>query len=228
MKTADCNRNEHPRNQVQGWDYDGCGYPRYVVSFFHSSIRATYAHTPHSASYGSLARFKSIQRLHAVGNTTVLGASGDMSDFQYVQQLLDDLVTDEFTAGDGNALGPAEVHEYLARVMYARRSKMNPLWNSMLVGGVKDGKRCVCLLVPRLGCESVYTDGIGGAASCRMWTCWARRTRRRRSRQATARTSRFRSSVRPSRDGKTACPRRRRARLWSRACAYSSTAMHEA
>ncbi|KIP01257.1 hypothetical protein PHLGIDRAFT_131320 [Phlebiopsis gigantea 11061_1 CR5-6] len=92
------------------------------------------------ASYGSLARFKSIQRLHAVGESTVIGASGDMSDFQYLQGLLDGLVTDEFTAGDGDALGPAEVHEYLARVLYARRSKMNPLWNSLLVGGVKDGE----------------------------------------------------------------------------------------
>lgn len=92
------------------------------------------------ASYGSLARFKSIQRLHPVGQTTVLGASGDMSDFQYLQGLLDQLVTDEFTAGDGNEFAPDEVHEYLARILYARRSKLNPLWNSLLVGGVKDGK----------------------------------------------------------------------------------------
>jgi 20S proteasome subunit beta 7 len=28
-------------------------------------------------------------------------------------------------------------------VMYARRSQINPLWNSILVGGVKDGKKCV-------------------------------------------------------------------------------------
>lgn len=76
-----------------------------------------------------------------MGDSTVIGASGDMSDFQYIQGLLDELVTAEFTAGDGNDLGPAEVHEYLARVLYARRSKMNPLWNSILVGGVKDGKR---------------------------------------------------------------------------------------
>jgi len=92
------------------------------------------------ASYGSLARFKSVQRLHAVGQTTILGASGDMSDFQYLQGLLDELVTEEFTAGDGNELAPHEVHEYLARIMYARRSKMNPLWNALLVGGVRDGK----------------------------------------------------------------------------------------
>jgi len=93
------------------------------------------------ASYGSLARFKDIQRLHPVGDYTVIGAGGDMSDFQYIQTLLDELVIDEITAQDGHSLGPAEIHEYLAQVMYARRTKINPLWNSMLVGGVKDKKK---------------------------------------------------------------------------------------
>ncbi|KAH9942611.1 proteasome endopeptidase complex beta subunit [Amylocystis lapponica] len=93
------------------------------------------------ASYGSLARFKDIQRLHAVGSSTLVGASGDMSDFQYLQSQLDALITSEFTHGDSHELGPEEVHEYLSRLMYARRSKMNPLWNALLVGGVKDGKR---------------------------------------------------------------------------------------
>lgn len=104
------------------------------------------------ASYGSLARFKSVPRLHAVGPSTVLGAGGDLSDFQYVQGLLDELAVEEFVAGDGNALGPAEVHEYLARVLYARRSKMDPLWNSILVGGVKDGKRCARVSPPVCTC----------------------------------------------------------------------------
>nr|GAT54390.1 predicted protein [Mycena chlorophos] len=49
-------------------------------------------------------------------------------------------MVDEFAAADGHALGPAEIHNYLSEVMYARRSKMNPLWNSLLVGGFKDGK----------------------------------------------------------------------------------------
>jgi len=93
------------------------------------------------ASYGSLARFKDVQRLQAVGTTTVVGAGGDMSDFQYLQTMLDELVVEEFAAQDGHALGPKEIHEYLSQVMYARRSKMNPLWNSLLVGGFKDGER---------------------------------------------------------------------------------------
>ncbi|KAJ3577011.1 hypothetical protein NP233_g17 [Leucocoprinus birnbaumii] len=92
------------------------------------------------ASYGSLARFKDVTRLHPVGNYTVIGAGGDMSDFQYIQKFLDELIIDEFTAQDGHDLGPAQIHEYLSQVMYSRRSKINPLWNSLLVGGFKDGK----------------------------------------------------------------------------------------
>ena len=45
-----------------------------------------------TASYGSLARFKDVQRLHPVGLTTVIGAGGDMSDFQYLQHMLDSLM----------------------------------------------------------------------------------------------------------------------------------------
>lgn len=42
---------------------------------------------------------------------------------------------------DGNSLGPKEVHNYLTRVMYNRRNKFNPLWNSLVLGGVKKGKK---------------------------------------------------------------------------------------
>ena len=41
------------------------------------------------ASYGSLARFKDVQRLKPVGDYTVVGAGGDMSDFQYLEKTLE-------------------------------------------------------------------------------------------------------------------------------------------
>jgi len=66
-----------------------------------------------------------------------------MSDFQYIQDVLEELMIDELTAQDSHTLGPAEIHEYLSQVMYSRRSKMDPLWNSIIVGGFKDGKRQV-------------------------------------------------------------------------------------
>jgi len=93
------------------------------------------------ASFGSQARFKDVSRLYPVGAHTLIGAGGDMSDFQYIQRTLDELIVEEFTAQDGHTLGPAEIHEYLSRVMYHRRSKFNPLWNAILVGGVENGKK---------------------------------------------------------------------------------------
>lgn len=42
---------------------------------------------------------------------------------------------------DGNSLGPKEVHNYLTRVMYNRRNKFNPLWNSLVLGGIKNGQK---------------------------------------------------------------------------------------
>ncbi|KAG8902557.1 Proteasome subunit beta type-7 [Tulasnella sp. 403] len=92
------------------------------------------------ASYGSLARFKDIQRLHPVGTHTVVGAGGDMSDFQHIQHDLDSLIISEFAQADGNTLGPTEIYEYLSRIMYHRRSQINPLWNSLLVGGWNNGE----------------------------------------------------------------------------------------
>lgn len=78
-----------------------------------------------------------------------------MSDFQYIQKFLEELIIDEFTSQDGHDLGPAQIHEYLSQVMYARRSKLNPLWNSLLVGGFKDGQRW---LITRVDADCLLTS----------------------------------------------------------------------
>jgi len=44
------------------------------------------------ASYGSLARFMNIQRLERVGDNVVIGASGDMSDWQNLKHTLNKLM----------------------------------------------------------------------------------------------------------------------------------------
>ncbi|CAG8766106.1 14032_t:CDS:2, partial [Acaulospora morrowiae] len=56
------------------------------------------------ASYGSLARFRDIERIHPVGDFTVIGASGDISDYQYTKRILDDLMVEEYYANDGHVL----------------------------------------------------------------------------------------------------------------------------
>lgn len=38
-------------------------------------------------------------------------------------------------------MSPTEVFSYLSRVMYNRRNKFDPLWNSIVVGGVEKVRR---------------------------------------------------------------------------------------
>merc|ERR1712014_488872 len=70
------------------------------------------------ASYGSQARYKDICRLKKVGKYTLLGASGEMSDFQYLGLRLDELDMEDFLNEDGCSMGPQEYSSYIGRVMY--------------------------------------------------------------------------------------------------------------
>ncbi|KAM2194621.1 hypothetical protein ACFX1R_028726 [Malus domestica] len=92
-------------------------------------------------SYGSTLRYKSVERMKPIGKHSLLGASGEISDFQELLRYLDELVLYDNMWDDGNSLGPKEVHNYLTRVMYNRRNKFNPLWNSLVLGGVKNGQK---------------------------------------------------------------------------------------
>ncbi|CAI9105157.1 OLC1v1004017C1 [Oldenlandia corymbosa var. corymbosa] len=92
-------------------------------------------------SYGSTIRYKSVQRIEKVGKHSLIGASGEISDFQEILRYLDDLVLNDNMWDDGNSLGPKDIHNYLVRVMYNRRNKFNPLWNNLILGGVKNGQK---------------------------------------------------------------------------------------
>ncbi|XP_078288043.1 proteasome subunit beta type-4 [Rhinoraja longicauda] len=47
---------------------------------------------------------------------------------------------DEDLLGDGHSYSPKAIHSWLTRVMYNRRSRMNPLWNTVIVGGMNNGE----------------------------------------------------------------------------------------
>jgi len=91
-------------------------------------------------SYGSMARFKCVERLKQYGDCTVVGAGGDLSDFQYLNELLSELLDEDACHDDNTSFTPNSIHKYVSRVMYNRRSKMDPIWNEVIVGGFRDGK----------------------------------------------------------------------------------------
>lgn len=91
-------------------------------------------------AYGSLLKFTDVRRLHQVNQTTLLGAGGDISDYQYIQNLLRDVTIEDESHDDGHRLSAPEIHSFLSRVLYNRRSKFDPLWNSLVVAGFENGK----------------------------------------------------------------------------------------
>jgi len=92
------------------------------------------------ASYGSLARFYNIERMKKIGEWTAVGGSGEYSDFQHIIKALEELITEDFCRDDGRRLHPEEIWNYLCRVMYQRRNKGDPYWNSLVVAGHRDNK----------------------------------------------------------------------------------------
>lgn len=101
-------------------------------------------------SYGSLARFRDCERVMKVNDCTVLGAGGDFADFQHLRSIIEQQVIDEECLADGFGYTPKALHSWVTRVMYNRRSKFDPLWNTVVVGGLENGE-------PFLG----YVDKIG-------------------------------------------------------------------
>ncbi|KAJ5894405.1 proteasome subunit beta type-7 [Penicillium taxi] len=91
--------------------------------------------TDNLASYGSLARFTDVKRLRVFGDKAVVGFGGDVSDMQHIDRLLESIDIRENYSNHGNMLNAKNLHTYLAKVFYKRRSDFNPLWNHVLVAG---------------------------------------------------------------------------------------------
>lgn len=79
--------------------------------------------------------------MSAVGmaGDTILAAGGDYSDYQQMLKIIDARATEEYAIDDGASMAPSALHHWLTRIMYNRRSKMDPLWNSIVIVGFRDG-----------------------------------------------------------------------------------------
>ncbi|PRD22893.1 UNVERIFIED_CONTAM: Proteasome subunit beta type-4 [Trichonephila clavipes] len=80
-------------------------------------------------SFGSMARFMNCPRVKKVNDQIILGAGGDIADFQYMSGVIEQQIIDEECLNDGFNLKPRSLHCWLTRAMYNRRSKLDPLWN---------------------------------------------------------------------------------------------------
>ncbi|XP_064388193.1 bactericidal permeability-increasing protein-like [Halichondria panicea] len=91
-------------------------------------------------SYGSLARFRSVSRVRKVTENCAVAASGDYADYQFLERLFDYLTIESDSLDDGHKYTPTSLYSWLSTYMYDRRTKINPLWNTIVVGGYHDNK----------------------------------------------------------------------------------------
>lgn len=66
----------------------------------------------------------------------MLGVGGDLSDFDQIKRYVEQATTRDHCFDDGHMLSARALHQYLARIMYNRRNKMDPLWNRVVVAGI--------------------------------------------------------------------------------------------
>lgn len=101
-----------------------------------------------------MARYMNVLRLESVSSNTLFATSGDAADHQYLTRVLKHAVHTDLLEHNNDAskalLNPEMLLNYTSRLLYHRRTKLDPVLVSAVVGGLSNGK-------PFLG----YTDYYG-------------------------------------------------------------------
>ena len=89
-------------------------------------------------SYGGFRNVKDARRITKLNNECAFACSGEMADFQFlVKELNKKQEADEIEQDGATFLKPRDYFNWIARFNYNRRLKMNPLWCTTIVGGVR-------------------------------------------------------------------------------------------
>ncbi|CAF1217963.1 unnamed protein product [Adineta steineri] len=91
-------------------------------------------------SYGSLAKYRNLPRIHQVNDQTVMALSGDLSDADYIKESIDAKVDEDIVQEDGSEMTPVALHAWCTRLLYHRRTKLNPLLTSVIVAGLENNE----------------------------------------------------------------------------------------
>ena len=102
------------------------------------------------ASYGSMSMFKQVQRMHILRNNVIIGFDGEYSDFTYIIEELEKMLDESAFTEDNSMLTASATFNFLRAWLYNMRTKMEPLWNTLVVIGL-EGDKPFLGIVDKLG-----------------------------------------------------------------------------
>lgn len=91
-------------------------------------------------SYGSLARFQNIDRVFKINENILMGGSGDFADIQSIKRSIDQKMIEDQYWQDGIKMKPKELSSWMSKVLYNRRTRMNPYCIDVVIGGIDENK----------------------------------------------------------------------------------------
>ncbi|XP_030373707.1 proteasome subunit beta type-4 [Scaptodrosophila lebanonensis] len=89
-------------------------------------------------SYGSLSRFQNIDRIFKINDNIIMGGGGDFADIQSIMRSIDQKMIEDQCYADNIAMRPKALATWMTRVLYNRRSRMNPLFIDVVIGGIDE------------------------------------------------------------------------------------------
>ena len=91
-----------------------------------------------AVSYGSMKKTKGSTRMFKISEETALACSGEMSDFQELAKTFREKSEADAIENDGALfLKPRDYFNFLSRLNYQKRMKMDPIWTGSIVGGFR-------------------------------------------------------------------------------------------
>ena len=88
-------------------------------------------------TYGSMRKHKNTSRMAELGEEGIFACSGEMSDFQNFEKTLKTKYEEDLIENDGACfLHPKDYFNWIARTQYQKRLKSDPLFVTVVVGGI--------------------------------------------------------------------------------------------